>query len=656
MDVFALTMRLKEEGAAQVKASVDKLNRSFTDATGKAKAYDMTIGSLKDSFAGLASGMALGAVFSKVIQETSDAAKAAAQLEAVLKSTEGVAGQTSDALNRHAQALSYMTAYDDDAVTAAQALLLTFTKIQGDVFPKATEAVLNMATAMGTDLKSAAIQVGKALNDPVLGVSALSRAGVQFNEQQKNTIALMVETNNVVGAQGIILAELRTQFEGSAKAAANTLGGALSQLNNELGNLLTLSNKNASIGTTFIQGLTDAIRGLNVVLTDLGNRTPRLKEFFDGFGASSFLASALPGGSLVVALQTLAALGKRTREAAAGAKEFQAAFTAPKGLTVFGEKGQGTNEPVARSIQIDQLLRLADVTKLNASQQAVLRSEATRLAAAMRAQNVTIEEQITLGTKLKTIQDALKPYAGTPSMPKLDPALMQNVLKNQARLSVQAVAPTLKTNIQMDKGVAMDALKGAQDFAKVVDDSFSQEITYLRQRLEVDFGMTLADALATGIETAIQSKSIGAGFKALSQTLLRGLGDMMINFGKSALIAAKFMDGIFKALSNALPGGAIVASLAMIAAGAALKGAAGAAFGGGNGGVTGNYSVPFAAVSGMGGTSALPSLTYGPTMAGRGNTITQTTPFNVTIIGPNDPSAQRQMQELMRNAQRRGEA
>lgn len=654
MDVFALTMRLKEEGAAQVKASVDKLNRSFTDATGKAKAYDMTIGSLKDSFAGLASGMALGAVFSKVIQETSDAAAAAAQLEAVLKSTEGVAGQTSDALNRHAQALSYMTAYDDDAVTAAQALLLTFTKIQGEVFPKATEAVLNMATAMGTDLKSAAIQVGKALNDPVLGVSALSRAGVQFNEQQKNTIALMVETNNVVGAQGIILAELRTQFEGSAKAAANTLGGAISQLNNELGNLLTLSNENASAGTSFIKLLTDAVRGLNIGIselvrgtTDLINQTPAVASFF------KTLASYVQPNALVL----LASVGAKAREAAAGAKEFQAAFTAPKGLTLFGEKGQGTNEPVARSIQIDQLLRLSDVTKLNASQQAVLRSEATRLAAAMRAQNVTIEEQITLGTKLKTIQDALKPYAGTPSMPKLDPALMQNVLKNQARLSVQAVAPALKTNIQMDKGVAMDALKGAQDFAKVVDDSFSQEFTYLRQRLEVDFGMTLADALASGIETAIQTGSIGAGFKALTQTLLRGLGDMMINFGKSALIAAKFMDGIFKALSNALPGGAIVASLAMIAAGAALKGAAGAAFGGGGGGGGGgNYSVPFAAVSGMGGTSALPSLTYGPTMAGRGNTITQTTPFNVTIIGPNDPSAQRQMQELMRNAQRRGEA
>jgi hypothetical protein len=57
MDVFALTMRLKEEGAAQVKAAIDKLERSFDGATGKAKAYDMTIGSLKNTMSGFVSAI-----------------------------------------------------------------------------------------------------------------------------------------------------------------------------------------------------------------------------------------------------------------------------------------------------------------------------------------------------------------------------------------------------------------------------------------------------------------------------------------------------------------------------------------------------------------------------------------------------------------------
>lgn len=56
-------------------------------------------------------------------------------------------------------------------------MLLTFTRIGKDVFPKAVGPILNVSTAMGTDLNSAALQVGKALNDPAKGINALSRAG-----------------------------------------------------------------------------------------------------------------------------------------------------------------------------------------------------------------------------------------------------------------------------------------------------------------------------------------------------------------------------------------------------------------------------------------------------------------------------------------------
>jgi hypothetical protein len=72
-------------------------------------------------------------------------------------------------------------------------------------------------------------------------------------------------------------------------------------------------------------------------------------------------------------------------------------------------------------------------------------------------------------------------------------------------------------------------------------------------------------------------------------------------------------------------------------------------FGGGGGG----YTAP--AVGGMtGGSMGIPTQFYGPTAAGSASTIERVNPVNVTIIGPNDPAAQRQMQELVRNAQRRG--
>ena len=138
-----------------------------------------------------------------------------------------------------------------------QAVLLTFTDIRGDRFEQATGAVLNMATALGTDLQSAALQVGKALNDPRQGVTALSRAGIQFSDVQKANIRQMVEMGDVSGAQAIILKELETQFGGIAEAMAKTPTGQWTVAMNALGDAL---EQVGQIITPYITQLTAAIR------------------------------------------------------------------------------------------------------------------------------------------------------------------------------------------------------------------------------------------------------------------------------------------------------------------------------------------------------------------------------------------------------------
>jgi hypothetical protein len=109
---------------------------------------------------------------------------------------------------------------------------------------------------MGKDLNSSAILVGKALNDPVKGVGALSRAGVQFTASQKETIKALVDSGNVMGAQKMILKELETQFGGSAKAAGQTLPGQLNILKE------TFRNVAAGLVTTFIPYLSRATTAL----------------------------------------------------------------------------------------------------------------------------------------------------------------------------------------------------------------------------------------------------------------------------------------------------------------------------------------------------------------------------------------------------------
>jgi hypothetical protein len=178
-----------------------------------------------------AAAVGFGALSVKAFMETEDVQ---AQLNTVLTSTHHAAGLYIQDLNDQSAALQKVTKFSDEQVGTVQALLLTFTQIHGAVFQQATPAILDLATAMHEDLQSASVQVGKALNDPLTGITALHRIGVTFSDTQKQQIQGFVDTNNLAAAQGVILKELNKEFGGSAEAAGKTFGGQLAILKNKL--------------------------------------------------------------------------------------------------------------------------------------------------------------------------------------------------------------------------------------------------------------------------------------------------------------------------------------------------------------------------------------------------------------------------------------
>ena len=166
-------------------------------------------------------------------------AKAIAQVEAGLRSTGATVGFTSKQLQQMAAGLQKKTLFGDEVILKdATAQLLTFTNITGTQFERTQMAALDLATRLDGDLKGASIQLGKALNDPVANLSALSRSGIQFSEEQKETIATLVSFNRLADAQTLILDELEKQYGGSAEAAAQAGAGGIVQLKNELGDLM----------------------------------------------------------------------------------------------------------------------------------------------------------------------------------------------------------------------------------------------------------------------------------------------------------------------------------------------------------------------------------------------------------------------------------
>lgn len=192
---------------------------------------------LAGAYVGVQGLRELGRFAGEALAEYSQSEKALAQLDQTLRSTGHGAGLTGTALRDLASDLAKTSLYEDDAIVKSEALLLTFTKVGKEIFPQAQRAILDVAQAMGTDLQGATIQIGKALQDPIQGVTALRRTGIQLSEQQQDQIKQFMAVNDVASAQKIILQELATQFGGQSKAAADTLSGRINNLKKTMGEL-----------------------------------------------------------------------------------------------------------------------------------------------------------------------------------------------------------------------------------------------------------------------------------------------------------------------------------------------------------------------------------------------------------------------------------
>ena len=178
--------------------------------------------------------------FVKAAGEQERATKA---VSAAIISTGGAAGVTTSEIIALSDELERNVGLASKLVLESSALLLTFTQIGENVFPRAQESIVDVTAAMyrgnitAESLKTTTIQVGKALNDPIKGMTALQRVGIQFDHTQKRQIAKFVHTSQIAKAQGVILGELEKQFGDMGEEIKETTEGKLLAFNTALGNL-----------------------------------------------------------------------------------------------------------------------------------------------------------------------------------------------------------------------------------------------------------------------------------------------------------------------------------------------------------------------------------------------------------------------------------
>lgn len=205
------------------------------------------LGSLQKSMASFitsASGLgtllgagALGAGLRSCVQDFMEDERAAKLLDSQIRATGASAGLAASTIRDMSSSLQETTRFADETTNAAAGVLLSFKAIKGDTFREAMTAAQDLSTVMGQDLQTSVVQIGKALSDPVSGLTALRRVGVMFTEDQKNMIKTLVETGDVLGAQKLILAELAGEFGGAATADAKSFAGQMDVLKNQFGEL-----------------------------------------------------------------------------------------------------------------------------------------------------------------------------------------------------------------------------------------------------------------------------------------------------------------------------------------------------------------------------------------------------------------------------------
>jgi hypothetical protein len=716
MDVFALTLRLKEEGAASVKASVDKLRDSYSKGARSADAYSRATSGVTSALKGMFATIGIAATVRKFVDATATAEFAQSQLASAIRATSESAGQSLKALNDHASALQRVSTFGDEAINKAQARLLTYTNIVGDQFPRATEVVLDYAAAFNVDLVQASEAVGKALNFPSVGMAALAKQGFILTASQKALIRELESTGRIAEAQAIIFAELESVTKGAALAARDTLGGALQALSNAFGDLFEITNGASGALTRFVNRMAFVLGALNEnrrALLLLGGgiaatttallalifhaeiAAARMAVIAGAQIASGFVRLARSIGLAAAAMELFGKAGpmrllgiatavagaaaafvglrKATNDSSDAFAAFEKAIAdAQKPLAALGGDGDGSgiinNTTSAIVDQVAALMRLVELMPITRAEAGVLAREERQLQNALAGANLTYADRVALLERLLAVQKARESMrvrltrdelmavefggvavgvtaGGTRAIPQIRPSLRNGQLV--AGGAPQDMIATAMATLERDAAAIRERTAALVDTARV---AFADRMESMAQFVAEAMRDTFVDGIADGISEAIRTGSIGEGFKSLTRTMLSSLGSMLVEFGRALLPIGALFAKLRASLVSMNPLAVTAVALGTIALGSMMRGAAQSAFGAGA-----PAAVMAGGIGSLGVGGSTVTRTFSPTMAGgTGASVQAVTPMQVTIVGPNDPNAQRQIAQLMDNAARRG--
>src|SRR5688572_20497122 len=176
---------------------------------------------------------AIGSIVSvtrQLIQANIEAEASEHRVEEGIRRYGTQSGVTSEQVNSLAQSISRLTGIDDELIADAEVLALRYNRIGTEIFPRFTQAAIDLSVATGQDLSSAFEKAGKIVNQPLRALTLLSREGYAVSASQASLIKSLLAAGEIEKAQIEVLKILESQYGGAAVAARDTMGGALKAL------------------------------------------------------------------------------------------------------------------------------------------------------------------------------------------------------------------------------------------------------------------------------------------------------------------------------------------------------------------------------------------------------------------------------------------
>lgn len=509
-------------------------------------------------------------------------AKAIAQVNAGLVSTGGTVGYTSKELQKMAADLQKNTLFgDEEILKGATSQLLTFTNITGEQFQRTQKAALDLATRLDGDLKSASIQLGKALNDPVSNLSALSRSGIQFSDSQKKVIKELAESGRLMDAQNIILDELNKQYGGSAEAAAKADSG-LVQLKNTLGDVAESFGKIIQENMKpFIGKVKEVAEKINNLDTESKVKIIKFTVAIAAIGPAIIgVGVAIKGISLAIATLTspitaiIAALAALSAGVAYVYENWNAII---ERVSDIGWWKNAIINMVQFFVEHNPFAHILDGYNF-----LVEKFGGTPIPSPFDALSETLENLKTHTTEYEhefkgfsesiisafnKVKDnvnfgSIFGSSDTPSTPGTTSTSSPKEVTSLGRRRLQPETPTL--NLPKVPEGTIPALDEVQSKYQ----AFSEE---LANNIAPVITSGLSDIAGSFIENAASAAVSGKGLGSVFKSVLISLADLAIRVGKIAIGVGFAIKGIKKALESLNPVAALAAGVALIAVGSIAK-------------------------------------------------------------------------------------